>query len=376
VKIAFDLSGTTSLALVRCDERVARYVRAQMDPYSPSDAALDGQGVLLEARDAGTVSNIVELQNPAGDATITASDGGRLAVVSDGRSCTIPAPGDEPARFEYDPGFPVWRLFGDAVRPALQISMLARESVSVHSASVDAGGGAILVSGWSESGKTETALALTERGSRFLSDKWTVLGPDGTAAPFPIGVGIRRWVLRYLPKLKAALPAKSRAQFAAAGTAAFLAKPLLDRPARGRLSALGQEVAERAIALADRAGLTPADVRSIYGVEGDPTRPVPLRAVAVLVNVPGSEVRCDVADPEWAARRLARSAAFERRGYFALQERRGFAFEREPAASAETTIAREEELLRRYLSATRVLRIEAPFPTDPRPVAAAIEAQL
>jgi hypothetical protein len=376
MELLFDLAGRTSLSLLRAEERVAGQVRSQMDPYSAVDGVAGDGGVVLEARDTPGAHEMLELQNPAGDGTVTASDGHELAVVVDGRSCTVPRPGEQRPRFSYDPGFPIWRLLGPAVRPALQIDMLGRDAVALHSAAVVAGDGAVLVAGWSESGKTETALGLMERGARFFSDKWTILGTDGTAAPFPIGVGIRRWVLRYLPKMRAALPRLSRAQFAAAASAEFMAKPLLRRPARGRVGGLAQEVAGQAISLADRAGLTPSDMRSIYGGEADPTAPVALRAVAVLVNVPGTRVRADEADPGWAATRLARSAAYERRPYFALQERRGFAFEQEKLITPEAVIESEADLLHRILGTTRLLRVEAPFPTDPRPVAGAIEAML
>ena len=59
----------------------------------------------------------------------------------------------------------------------LQLGHVARGAAVAHSAAVVLDGRAVLVAGWSESGKTETALALMEDGARFLSDKWTVLAP-------------------------------------------------------------------------------------------------------------------------------------------------------------------------------------------------------
>src|SRR5204862_272952 len=83
------------------------------------------------------------------------------------------------AIFAAEPGFPIARAFGRVVRPTLQLAMLARGGAAVHSAAVELDGKAVLVAGWSESGKTETALALVEEGARFLSDKWTFVAEDG-----------------------------------------------------------------------------------------------------------------------------------------------------------------------------------------------------
>src|SRR3972149_7602933 len=84
----------------------------------------------------------------------------------------------------------------------------------------------IAVAGWSESGKTETALALMEAGAGFLSDKWTLLGHDGELSAFPISVGVRRWVLEYLPTLRRTVTRRSRGPFAAAGAAPRAPDPL------------------------------------------------------------------------------------------------------------------------------------------------------
>ena len=105
------------------------------------------------------------------------------------------------------------------MRPVLQLGHVVRGAAVAHSAAVVLDGRAVLVAGWSESGKTETALALMEDGARFLSDKWTVLAPDGTARVFPIGVGVRGWTLAHLPRLDAALGKAARRRLSVAAAA-------------------------------------------------------------------------------------------------------------------------------------------------------------
>ena len=236
---------------------------------------------------------------------------------------------------------------------------------------MEVGGKAVVVAGWSESGKTETALAFLEEGARFISDKWTLVGADGVVANFPISVGVRRWALRHLPRLRAALPRRARVQLAAAGVGAVASRPLGAVRAAGKVGEVAVAAMERAVELADRAALTPSEIRAAYGGADEPNWTSSLGTVALLTTVPGHEVvTARPADPEWAARRLARSAAFERRRFFELHARSRYTFpERDGLPDFE---AREERFFAEVLAQARVLVVRAPFPVDPRRVADAI----
>src|SRR3972149_10442896 len=60
-----------------------------------------------------------EFQRAADDDLVTATDGERCLVIWDGRACAIPdATAARPAVFEYEVGFPLWRVFRSAIRPA------------------------------------------------------------------------------------------------------------------------------------------------------------------------------------------------------------------------------------------------------------------
>jgi hypothetical protein len=365
---SYDLSGRSSLGFDAHDAGLADFLAPRMDPFVPDTRLAAAPGVVVE-QGPPPARPFTDIQNAARDGMVTASDGERFFVVADGHTCAVPDPlGDPPIRFAYEPGFPLSRIFAPLVRPALHLSLHARDAVAVHSATAEMDGRAVLVAGWSESGKTETALALMETGGRFLSDKWTILGTDGDASAFPINVGVRRWVLPYLPKLHASLPPAARAQLGLAGVAAVISRPIRERPQLGRVGGL----AERAVALADRAALTPSQLRAVYGDGDDPARRVPLGATAILTTVPGCEVTCEPADPAWAAARLARSAAYERRELFAVLDRRRFAFPDEWNSALEEAVTSEALLLERALGQGSTFELRAPFPCDPRKVAAAL----
>jgi hypothetical protein len=235
--------------------------------------------------------------------------------------------------------------------------------------------GGTIVSGWSESGKTEVALALVEAGAGFLSDKWTVAGPDGQISAFPVGVGVRGWVMTALPPLQEALPRRARAQLVAARLVRTGTGPLLDRAGSGRVTRLATGMVARAVELGDRAGLSPTEIRQAYGQSDDPARRVPLSTVVLLLTGPGDKVVVEDATSGWAARRLARTAAYERRTWFDLQERGAYAGLPDRAGARDAAIAAEERLLSTVMDgAARVLRVTCPFPCDPRRVVDALTA--
>jgi hypothetical protein len=369
-----DLSGRGAIALTTTDPAAARYLASAFAPFTLRPEMPAAPIVTLTTVPAGAI-HLREIQRDAGDDLVTGTDGLRFYVVWDGRACSIPdATASRPAAFVYELGFPLWRILRSAIRPALQVALATDgRAVAVHAASVVLGGTGIAVAGWSESGKTETALALMERGAGFLSDKWTLMGPDGELSAFPISIGVRRWVLKYLPTLHRTVTGRSRVQFAAARSAAVVLDPIGRRPAPTRARATIGDFARRVGALGDRAAFEIDEVRAAYADTGDVERRVPARAVCLLITTPdGTLPRVEPMDPAVAAQRLARTAGFERRAYFALRQRAAYGSPDEATSITERAIEADAALLRSSLAGIQVLGVHAPFPTDPRLVADAI----
>jgi hypothetical protein len=208
-----------------------------------------------------------------------------------------------------------------------------------------------------------------EDGARFLSDKWTVLAPDGTARVFPIGVGVRGWTLAHLPRLDAALGKAARRRLSVAAAARKAVTPLQ----RGRAA----DPLDRLVSLADRISVTPTELRRLSG--DDPQAPwrAPLGAVALLTTVPdGAGVEVRPADPAWVARRLAVTADMERRPIFELHDRYRWTAPKTAPDVRERLAEDERALLERALAGVTVLEVRAPFPTDPRQVGQALARAL
>lgn len=348
-------------------EQFVDAVGQALDPYALQP--MERRAPTLTIRQRSAPLELRELQNLAGDGWVTAYDGHTLYVLAGGRTCSFP--GDDGV-IEVEPGFPMRRLM-TVVRPALQLALLERGTPVLHASCVEVDGRAVLVAGWSESGKTETALALVERGGSFVSDKWTLLLPGPRAGAFPIGIGIRRWVLRYLPQLRAALPGRARTQLRAAAIASAVTRPIRSSSWRGPLELL-VDATRRAIELGDRTGLSPTQLRAAYGDTENPTRTPPIGLIAVLRNGLSAHVAVADGEAERLAVRLAVSAATEREPFMALRRRAAYAAAR-PATSDEL-LARDAAAIEAILDGVPLAEVTAPFPTDPRDVARKIASLL
>lgn len=339
----------------------------QLDPYPAQE--IDADAPLLTIREQAGPPSLRELQNLAGDGWVTGHDGERLFTVANGRACSLP---DGDGLMLVESGFPTRRLMS-VVRPAIQLALLQLGTPVLHAACVEMEGRAVLVAGWSESGKTETALALVERGGSFLSDKWTLLLPGARAGAFPIGVGVRRWVLRYLPQLRRGLAGGARVQLRAAAIASAATAPIRGRSWRGALGRVA-DVTRRAVELGDRAGLSPAQLRAAYGDAHDPMRTPPIGCIAVLRTGLSADLTIEDGNAARLATRLAESAATEREPFFALHRRAAYA-EGRPAMIDEL-VARDAMAIEAVLAGVPLIEVTAPFPTDPREVAQEIAARL
>jgi hypothetical protein len=370
----FDLHGLASLAVDDDREQVVRNLDTQLDPFPPSVGTIPANtDVVLSPNSRIVARTLCDVHGPAGDGRRTGSDGWRCYLLRGGSRFELPRvyPPMGEVRLSYDRGFPLWAAMSELVRPLLQLATIGRGAITVHGATVQLGEGGVLVCGWSETGKTETALALAESGARFISDKWTIIDSSANLHAFPVSVGIRDWVLDYLPRLRAQLRRSQRARLRVVG-AARRQLPLLTRGPATQLGGVLESQLERAFTLAGRLSLRQTEVAAVYGSPRDTTRTPPLTTLAILTTVSTDEVTVRPAEVGWTAERLARSAAYERRTLYELDARVRYA-NADPGPSPLLDVpGLEVELLRNVLDGVQLLEVKAPFPTDPRRVADAL----
>jgi hypothetical protein len=369
----FDLHGLATLAINDDREHIFRHLDAQLDPYEPSVGPVPAHADIVLSPNEGIVSpRLLDVHGPAGDGRRTGSDGQRCYLLRGNSRFELPRayPHDGPVSLSYDRDFPLWEALSELVRPLLQLGTLRHGAITVHGATVEGEGGGLLVCGWSESGKTETALALAEVGARFISDKWTIIDAAGRLHAFPVSVGIRDWVLDYLPRMRAHLRVSQRSRLRAVRTARRPVGLLSRHPTQ--IGTALESGLDRAFTLASRLSLRQTEVASVYGSPRDPLRTPRLSTLVMLTTVATQDVTVRPADPRWAAERLALTGAYERRTLYELDARARYADARRAPSSLATVRERETERLRGLLDGVRVLEVMAPFPTDPRRVADAL----
>jgi hypothetical protein len=370
----FDLHGLASLAVKDDRKHVCRYLDSELDPYEPSVGAVPEEPDLVLSPKPDIVPEALsDVHGPAGDGRRTASDGERCYLLHGDCRFELPCLDSQMKQVElsYDRDFPLWQALHELVRPLLQIATLKHGAITVHGAAVEVGGEGLAICGWSESGKTETALALAEAGARFISDKWTIIDSGVNIHAFPVSVGVRDWVLQYLPRLTAHLRASQRTRVVIS-RAAGRALPLFTRPTTTPVAGVLSSQVGRVLALASRISLRQTEVAAVYGSPRDPTRTPPLTKLALLTTTSSPEVRVRSADPAWTAERLARSAAYERRTLYELDARARYASACSDPSPLLAIPDLEARLLRRMLDGVQLLEVTAPFPTDPRRVADAL----
>jgi hypothetical protein len=373
--VVYEISRALRLEFTLADDApAARFVESALDPWGA--APTGGKPADVRIGELTEPPHDAELQNPAGDALSTAIGAGGAYVRANGLWCAVPPPALEgPFVFAAQRGFPLSQVFGRFVRPALQLAAARHDAVAVHGSTVIADGKGIVVAGWSETGKTETALALVERGATFLSDKWTLVFADGSLACFPITIGVRRWLLRYAPTLRRRLPRAARLQFAAAAAGEAAARLTASLARRGGVVAATHAAAAELATLAQRASLSPSQLSAAYD-QPPPTTREPLGALVLLTTTLDGQPHAEPRDPTWAARRLARSASYERRDYLILAERARYIRDSEDTDLTRLIEEREEKHLSSVLRSARVIEVRAPFPTDPRRIVDAVQPLL
>jgi hypothetical protein len=373
--VQYDIAHAVRLSLTAGDRHVARTVDAALDPWRPVAVEGSADVTIEQLRE---LPRRPELQNAARDSLTTASDEHGVYVVAEGRWCRVPIPAAKgPFRFAVEQGFPLGRVFGRFIRPALQLAAGANGFATVHGAAVILEGRGVVIAGWSESGKTETALTLIEQGARFLSDKWTLASPEGGIACFPVSVGIRRWMLRYAPTLRRALPAAARFQFAMATLASAVGRATAGAARnRGDMIVKAWDALDQMVALADRAALAPSALCKAYG-QPPPTDQAPLGALVLLRTTAKGAPCAELRNAVWATRRLVRSASYERRCYFDLGRRvRYVQANTDPEPLSEIIERREEDQLLSLLEGIPIIDVQAPFPCDPRRIVNALRPML
>ena len=217
-------------------------------------------------------------------------------------------------------GLPAIPLF----RQLINMVMLARGIVPVHSAAFEFEGRGVLVTGWSHGSKTGTLLAFMAEGASFVGDEWIYLDPEGgRMVGLPDHLEARPWYLDDLPQYRRLAGKGARLRVGLARNLARWIAPL-DRSAQmqGSLMAKAIRMAHQGLVGQQSIVLRP---QALFGPEAC-TLQSGLDVVIVAIGRDSPRVDIEATPVEQVARQMAVSFKFEHATLLSCYDKFRFAF--------------------------------------------------
>jgi hypothetical protein len=252
----------------------------------------------------------------------------------------------------------------------INMTALRRGVLPLHASAFTYQGTGVLATGWGKGGKTETLLAFAARGARYVGDEWVYLTPDGGMHGVPEPIRLWNWHIEQLPRLRADLPATTRARLrslpALATSAAGLSARLRGLPA-SVLRRTAPVLRRQAYVQVPPARLFGADALALHGR---------VDHVLFVVSHDREEVSIEpIAGAEVAAHMLA-SLEEERGPLLAVYRQFRFLFPGRRCTAIEEARDTERRLLERYLGDRPSSVLRHPYPVHLESLVGPVEAAL
>jgi hypothetical protein len=178
-------------------------------------------------------------------------------------------------------------------------------------------------------------------------------------------VGIRDWVLPWLPRLTEALGPRRRARLLAGSGAASLARTMAGMGSIHPVADILLAPVAQLGSVSGTARISASVVRRAYG-QAVAVTDRPLHAAVILTTVPDDAQPSIAPIPtDVASLRLAQSAAYERRSFHLIGERARFHFAARPPIPGFDAVAHEATVLAERLAGVPTFELRTPFPGNP-----------
>ena len=239
----------------------------------------------------------------------------------------------------------------------VNLILLTRDVLPLHATAIEVGGEGVLVTGWSKGGKTETLLAVTSHGARYVGDEWVHLTPDGRMLGLPEPIRLWAWQLAQRPDLLESRSAAERRRLRTWSTMSRIADRVADRSWKG--AGLARRIAP---ALGRQAYLQvpPGD---LFGAQGMlPT--ASLDAVVLVLSHEAPQTVVQPAGPGEIGRRMAASLAEERAPLMVHYRQFRYAFPDRSSPLLESAGEIEARLLGERLDHVPSAKVVHPHPCD------------
>jgi hypothetical protein len=240
----------------------------------------------------------------------------------------------------------------------INMTALRRGVLPLHASAFTYQGIGVLATGWGKGGKTETLLAFAARGARYVGDEWVYLTPDGGMHGVPEPIRLWNWHIEQLPRVRAELPAMTRARLrslpALASSAGGLSARLHGLPA-SVLRRTAPVLRRQAYVQVPPARLFGADALALHGR---------VDQVLFVVSHDRADVSIEPISGASVAARMLASLEEERGPLLQVYRQFRFLFPGRRSAAIEEAAATERRLLERYLADRPAHLLRHPYPVD------------
>lgn len=242
--------------------------------------------------------------------------------------------------------------------PLINLAALARGIVAVHASAVRLDDCGILIVGWSKGGKTETVLALMQRGAEFVGDEWIYLHPDGRATGLGEPIRIWDWQVAQLPWLADVVGRRGRAGLRFTAGAAGAVGSLRHVPGIRR-TMLGS-VFDRAEPIVRRQASVQIPPERLF--PGRTRSETTIGAVILASSTAAPETSIEPIDATDLVERIVQSDRHERLNLITAAAKFRFSFPHRPTAAIDDASDRERGLLQAFLADLPAWRLDHPYP--------------
>ncbi len=245
--------------------------------------------------------------------------------------------------------------------PILNLTVLARGALPLHSSAFVIDGIGVAACGWSKGGKTETLLAFMRRGARYVGDEWVYVTGDGKwLHGIPEPIRLWDWHLGQIPEYRALVSRRDRIKLGTIGAVAAAHRGL-PRSARRRVP--GMHAFDRVMTLLEGQRHVDPPAEELFGRERWVERAAFDRLV-FLGNAQVSGVRVEPIDPLDVAARMTFSHVHHRLGFLDYYWQYRYAFPDRPNRIVDQIESIERDLLRQVFAGKPAIEVLHPHPVD------------
>jgi hypothetical protein len=244
----------------------------------------------------------------------------------------------------------------------VNLTAIAQGVLPLHASAFEYNGTGALVTGWSKGGKSETLLAFTANGARYVGDEWIYLSADGQRMyGIPEPMRLWKWHLDEMPQYQAAVPRSDRLKL----RALELLTRTVDRVGESRIGhgSAPLKLLRRVSPVLKRQLNVQVPPKRLFGDAAGSISGVPQKFFFVASHA-APDIAMQRSEAVQIARRMVFSLEEERADFMAYYRKFRFAFPEARNELIETLEDRQREMLMAALAHIETWEVYHPYPVS------------